>query len=413
MTPLLKWSGDDVGGFDFETTAFNPAFVYDTDGDNACLLFTPTGVAFLGKSPLGSPATFAMRFAIKLSAYPTASNPIIAPLTSGGASAWRIRLSSTGTLIIDNPSNTSKGTTSAIPLNQWCLVKILATTTTVTVRIYNAKRGGSLIGSEVVATDTFGKVDNLRIGQASSTPVIPPFRLDDILVTDDTSWLAEPTAPAAITSPTLGIIGDSLTSMSGANGSYLHDALVAAGKTARNTYLWGVGGKRIAAADLTGKTSAQNIQDAKNTLGTVDTWIVALGTNDRPSDNTTVNAAIDTILSAIGAGPHIVWIGLTSKGSASADDIRVNSLIQAKLTARGNASLADWDTHIRAIDGGANPSPYWVTTDTTHMTALGYQERAAYYVAQLAAPSTQPWVAAHVGGALASAVYVGTTKVWP
>lgn len=388
MTVLFKWSGDDVGGFDHEATAFNPAFTYSQDGDNASLLFTPAGAAFMGKSPLGSPDTVAGRFALKLSAYPSASNPILAPLASGGASAWRIRLSSTGTLIVDNQSSAAVGTSAAIPLNQWVLVKFLATATTFNLRIYDAKRGGALIGAEVSATNTFGLMDNLRLGQGTGTPVIPPYRIDDLLITDDATWLPEPTAPVAISTPVLGIIGDSLTSMSGANGSYLYNSLVDAGLSTRNTYLWGVGGKRIAVADLTGKTSAQNIQDAKNQFGTIDTWIVALGTNDRPQVDATVNAAIDTILDSIGAGPKVIWIGLTSKGSASADDIRLNGLIQAKLAARGNAEFADWDAHIRAIDGGSNPSPYWLTTDATHMTPAGYEIRADYYVAQLVTPAS-------------------------
>ncbi|WP_217181640.1 SGNH/GDSL hydrolase family protein [Streptomyces sp. AC495_CC817] len=413
MTQLYKWSGDDVGGFDTEPTALNPSFTYDTDGDNASLLFTPTGTAFMGKTPLGSPANLSGRFAIKLSAYPSASNPILAPLTSGGTSAWRIRLSSTGTLIVDNTSNTAVGTSAAIPLNTWVLVKFLATATTFTLRIYNAKRGGSQIGTDVAATSTFGLADNLRIGQASSTPVIPAYRIDDILITNDATWAPDPVAPGAIGSPVIGVIGDSNTAGQGANGSYYFDAFTSAGISTRSVYFWGVGGKRIAAADLTGKTSAQNIQDAKNQFGAVSTWVVALGTNDRPQTDATVNAAIDTILTAIGSGPKVIWIGLTSKGSASADDVRLNGLIQAKLASRPNSVFADWNTYIRAIDGGNVASTLWSPDDTTHMSPTGYPVRAQYVASLLAPTSTQPWDRAYFGSTLLSAVYAGATKIWP
>ncbi|WP_217183359.1 SGNH/GDSL hydrolase family protein [Streptomyces sp. AC495_CC817] len=386
MTELFRWAGygDADTPFDHEATAFNPLFVYGIDDGEPCLVYSPTGSqTFIGKSPLGSPASLSVRMVLKLSGYPSSSVPIIAPLTSGGTSAWRIRLSSTGTLIIDNPSNTATGTTSAIPLNTRVLVQILATASTVKVRIYNAARGGTLIGAETTGTSTFGLVDNWRQGQAASSPIVPTYRISHLLVTDDTTWLPDPDVPDAPTTPRYGIIGDSLTAMSGANGEYIRQALLTAGIPPQNVYLWGVGGKRIAVADLTGKTSAQNIQDAKNVLTTIDHWVVALGTNDRPQTDATVNAAIDTILLSIGGTAKVTWIGLTSKGAASADDIRVNGMIQAKLTARGNAVFADWDAHIRAIDGGANPSPYWVTTDSTHMTATGYTERARFYVTQM------------------------------
>ena len=416
MTDLFRWAGygDNDTPFDHEATAFNPLFVYGIDDGEPCLVYTPVGSqTFVGKSPLGSPASLSVRMGLKLSAYPSSSVPIIAPLTSGGTSAWRIRLSSTGTLIIDNPSNTATGTTAAIPLNTHVMVKILATATTVKIRIYNAVRGGTLIGTETTGTNTFGLVDYWRQGQAAASPIVPPYRVSQLLITDDVGWLPDPPAPATLSTPRYGIIGDSLTAMSGANGEYLRQALLSAGIPPRNVYLWGVGGKRIAVADLTGKTSAQNIQDAKNVLTTIDHWIVALGTNDRPQVDATVNADIDTILSAIGATAKVTWIGLTSKGSASADDIRLNGLIAAKLTARGNAVLADWNTYIRAIDGGDVNSALWLSGDTTHMSATGYPVRAAYMVARMIDPisgtvaQTLPAIVSAAAGAVDVPVFTG------
>lgn len=422
MTVLYKWSGDDVGGFDYEPTAFSPVAVYSQDGDNASLLVTPAGAqAYVGKSPLGSPASISGAFSIKLTGYPSSSVPFLAPLTSSGTSAWRFRVTPTGTIIVDDQANAARGTSAAVPLNTWVLVKFIATTTSVRVRLYNGKRGGSLIGTELLAQRlvdgvpqaVFGLVDNLRIGNGAASPVLPPYHLDDLVVTDGADWVLDPVAPSIITSPTLGVIGDSNTAGMGANGSYYYDALTAAGVSTRSTYFWGVGGKRIAAADLTGRTSVLNVRDAKTQFGTIDAWVIALGTNDRPQDDATVNSAIDTLLAEIGPAPRVVWIGLTSKGSASADDIRVNNLVKAKLVARGNAEFADWDAHIRAIDGGANPSPYWLTTDTTHMTPLGYQERAKFYASLVAATSDQSWESLFLGGSEVESLWLGTAPVWP
>lgn len=425
MATVYKASafGDTSVPFDTEPTSYNPVVTWGLQGGEPALVVTPTGANFFGKSPIGSPATLSFRFAITLSGYPTSSNPIFAPLTSGGANAWRIRVSSTGTLLFDNNAATPVAviTTAAVPLNTTYLVKVRVTATTVQVQLFNAVRGGTQVGTTYSATNTFGLADNIRIGQANPTPIVPPYKLQHVLFTNTDEWLPDPATVSPVTGKTFGIIGDSLTAMSGANGEYIRQELIAQGIPPRNVYFWGVGGKRMTVPDTAGsnngnanaKTSMQNIQDAKNVYGTIDHWIVALGTNDRPQIDSAVNGYIDTLLSAIGTGPKVTWIGLTSKGSASADDIRLNGLIQAKLTARGNAEFADWNTFIRSVDGGANPSPYWVTEDTTHMTPLGYQqERAPYYVDHMVETSTQPWNAVYVGGSLATAVYVGSELVW-
>lgn len=425
MATLYKASafGDAALPFDTEPTSYNPVVTWGIQGGEPAIVVTPTGQNFFGRSPLGSPATLSFRFVITLSAYPTASNPIFAPLTSGGSSAWRIRVGSTGTLIFDNSTNTAVVTTPALAVGNSYLVKVRLSATSVQVQVFNAPRGGSQVGTTLSGTNTFGLADNVRIGQALATPVVPQYKLQHILFTDTDEWLPEPASVSALAGKTYGIIGDSLTAMSGANGEYIRTRLIAAGIPPRNVYFWGVGGKRISIPDTAGssngnanaKTSMQNIQDAKNVYGTIDHWIVALGTNDRPQNDAAVNGYIDSLLAAIGAGPKVTWIGLTSKGSASADDVRVNGLIQAKLTARGNAEFADWNSYIRGVDGGANPSPYWVTTDTTHMTPQGYELRAQYYVDHLveAVVNPQPWLNAYIGDQLALGVYFGSQKLWP
>lgn len=387
MAISLKISGDDLtGAFDSELTSASPLIVAETVGGLPYYRVTSTAATkIIGKSPLGSPATTYFGFRYRASGNPASSQVLLHPFTSGGATSFRLRRSSTGTIILDGSVTNSLDTSAVTAINTDYAVVGSISATAATITIYAAD--GTTVIDTIAATNTFGVVDNWRMGQIGTTPALPDWYFRMLLVGDTPITAADVlAAPDTLGSPRIGVIGDSNSGENGAGPTHYYAAFESAGLDARDFYFWGVGGKRIAVADLTGKTAANNVADAQAWLGTIDTWIVALGTNDRPQVDATINADIDTLLTAIGAGPKVIWIGLTSKATASADDIRVNNLIKAKLTARGNASFADWDTYVRAIDGGANPSPYWLTTDTTHMTAAGYTERAAFVAAQLASP---------------------------
>ncbi|WP_341945634.1 hypothetical protein [Microbacterium sp. LWH11-1.2] len=383
MTITLKLSGDDVTGkFDSELTSFSPLIVADTlSGVPWFKVTSTTATKIIGKSPLGSPATTYFGFAFRKTGNPASSQVFLHPFTSAGATSFRLRLSSTGTIILDGASTNSLDTSAVLSNNTTYAFVGSISATVATVAIYAAD--GTTVIDTITATNTFGLVDNWRMGQIGTTPALPDWSFRMLLVGDTAITAADVLAtPTTLGTPRIAVLSDSNGYENGAGPTHYFSAFDVNFDT-RNFYYGGVGGKRIAVADLTGKTAANNVADAQAWLGTIDTWIIALGTNDRPQVDATINADIDTLLTAIGAGPKIVWIGLTSKATASADDIRVNGLIQAKLTARGNATFADWNTYIRAIDGGSNPSTYWLTTDSTHMTAAGYTERAAFVAAQL------------------------------
>lgn len=385
MAITLKVSGDDLTGrFDTELTSANPLIVASTiSGVPWYRVTSSAATKIIGRSPLGSPATTYFGFAFRKSGNPASSQVFLHPFTSAGATSFRLRLSSTGTIILDGASTSSLDTSAVLANDTTYAIVGQISATVATVTIYAAD--GTTVIDTITSTNTFGLVDNWRMGQIGTTPALPDWYFRMLLVGDATITPAQVLAtPPALGTKRRAIMGDSNTGENGAGPTHYFDALTAAGINTRDMYWWGVGGKRIAAADLTGKTGVNNVTDANAWMGSIDTWVIALGTNDRPQTDATINADIDTLLTAIGTGPKVIWIGLTSKATASADDIRVNNLVKAKLTARGNAVFADWDAHIRAIDGGANPSPYWLTTDTTHMTPLGYQERASFYAAQLA-----------------------------
>lgn len=386
MTITLKLSGDDVSGkFDSELTSFSPLIVADAISTVPWFKVTSTAATkIIGTSPLGSPATTYFGFAFRKTGNPASSQVFLHPFTSAGATSFRLRLSSTGTIILDGSVTNSLDTSAVLSNNTTYAFVGSVSATVATVTIYAAD--GTTVIDTITATNTFGLVDNWRMGQIGGSPTIPDWSFRMLLVGDTAITAADVLAtPTALGTPRIAVLSDSNGYENGAGPTHYFSAFDVSFDT-RNFYYGGVGGKRIAVADLTGKTAANNVADAQAWLGTIDTWIIALGTNDRPQVDATINADIDTLLTAIGAGPKIIWIGLTSKATASADDIRVNGLIQAKLTARGNAVFADWNTYIRAIDGGANPSTYWLTTDSTHMTAAGYTERATFVAAQLASP---------------------------
>lgn len=187
---------------------------------------------------------------------------------------------------------------------------------------------------------------------------------------------------APVPAPRIAVIGDSLTHMGGNGDTFTRDALADVGISDENLYFYGVIGKRTVAADSAGKTTAQNIADARTQLGHVDYWVIALGTNDRSSDVPYIRSTIQTVLLNIGDDP-VIWIGLSSKAAATPADIATNNVIQEEL--RPGDVYADWDARIRSIDGGADPSPYWNTSDATHMPPLGYRERAKFYAEQVQA----------------------------
>lgn len=420
MTDVLKVSGDDLRGFDSELTADSPLIITDVlSGLSWRRVLSSAATKIIGKSPLGLSTAY-FGFLFRKVGNPASSQVMLHPFTSAGATAFRVRVSSTGALILDGAVTNTLDTSVVLANDTTYALVGQATAAAVTITIYAAD--GTTVVDTLTATNTFGVVDNWRMGQIGGSPALPDWLFRMLLVADAPITTAMLLAtPAAVTTPTQAFIGDSNTAMMGANGSYVFTELQNRGVSTRNTGYVGVGGKRIAAPDLTGKTTVQNMDDLFEQLGTVGHWVFALGTNDRPQNDATVNAAIDTVLAKVDAltpSAKVTWIGLTSKGSASADDIRVNNLIKAKLAARPNAVFADWDAYIRAIDGGDVNSPLWLTTDTTHMSPTGYPHRATFYVNQVAAPTgvtgtvaqTLPALASQAAGATSAPAYTGTAS---
>lgn len=399
MTDLLKLTGDTaLGKFDFEPGSLHFDIVAETAaGRSRYKVKSSTTVKIAGKSALGSVARYYFGIWIDPTGNPSgASQVFVHCLTSGGSNAFRLRRGSTGTVILDGATTNGLATSPVIPTAPFIIIGDIAADAG-TVTIYAADGTTVLSTLNPTGTGIFGALDNWRMGQMAGSPAIPDWGFR-VLVRDTPVTAADMlvTAPP-VAGEKIAMIGHSLLAMSGANGSYVYSDLVAQGIDPRNVYFCGVGGKRISVASTANannngnsKTSMQNVQDARALLGTVDTFLLFLGQNDVPYTDAEVNSYIDALLAEIGSGPKVIWINLSALQSVSADGARLNGLIQAKLAARPHSFYTDWNSYIRSVDGGANPSPLW-DADGIHMTPTGYQTvLSPYLVQQLVNDSPEP-----------------------
>src|SRR5699024_2253557 len=116
---------------------------------------------------------------------------------------------------------------------------------------------------------------------------------------------------------------------------YLHESIS----------FYAVGGKEIELPDVHGRTTVQDIADARAALSGIEKWIIALGTNNVYMTDAEIESAMDTVLAALG-DDEFVWMGLAFKGAENVDAARVNPLIQAKVEAAPNGTFLDWNSYV-------------------------------------------------------------------
>jgi lysophospholipase L1-like esterase len=180
---------------------------------------------------------------------------------------------------------------------------------------------------------------------------------------------------------TVAIIGDSLTDQRGAGQARIEEALRDQGRGGGGIYFWGVGGKRLVDPDSYGTTTLHNIRAARAELGHVDTWLIALGTNDRFSSTSEIRGAVDRILNALGPD-DFVWIGLGFYDGDSAYSRRVNVILEEAIAGRPNGTYANWNRFVHH-PGRDAPDLWTYPNDRLHMTEKGYLIRARYYARNL------------------------------
>lgn len=180
---------------------------------------------------------------------------------------------------------------------------------------------------------------------------------------------------------TVAVIGDSLTYQDGYGTQNITNLLAQNGYPVGSSYVYGVGGKSITQPDTQGMTTAQNIAAARAQLGHVDTWLIALGTNDTGLDDQSFINSVTSIMNAIGPNDTVVWVGLGYYGVNNTNAAHFNPIMASILNNYANAHFADWNSYIH---NGRDETGLWVyPVDSTHMTQAGYAIRNQFYVDQI------------------------------
>lgn len=176
---------------------------------------------------------------------------------------------------------------------------------------------------------------------------------------------------------TVAVIGDSLTEQRGAGQDRIEHALRNRGHGGGGIYFWGLGGKRLLAPDSLGTTTLQNIRAARDQLGHVDTWVIALGTTERFSTRAEIRVGVRRIVNALG-GDRFVWIGTGFYERSSALSSRVNRIIKNRIASAPSGHYANWNSYIH--DPVRASDDLWIfPKDRLHLTEKGYLLRARFY----------------------------------
>lgn len=193
----------------------------------------------------------------------------------------------------------------------------------------------------------------------------------------------------------LALIGDSLTASANGTGGSGREALTRAalqttGLQNSNIYWYGRNSKAMNAADSNGKTVFNNMTDALAALGTVNIWVIALGTNnmtgsanelDDAGFAAAMRAILDTIYTSPSVTDRVIWVNTVYYNPSGWNPSHYNPIIASVIAEYPYAQVADWYTYIHSPHDDAD----WIyPTDGTHMTAQGYAKRDQFVANRVA-----------------------------
>lgn len=412
---VFKWSGDSRGGFDSTPNSFSPSFTYTNNNGNVRLKYEHEGASLIQVGDFNGDLSTSWRICLELTGFPESTKSIIEPLTELGGRSWRFVLTADGALILHDANGSWRGGFYDLPLNQEFRIEIVATTSGLDARRFPSAYSTEIVDQISTTTGVYGPVNNIRIGATSGAPYIPTLYVDDIRVeAGNEDWLG-PGESVSISGDTYAIIGDSNTEMGSSVYAPLYESLQSRNIPTDNVYVYGIHSKRMLEVDIIGRETIQNIQDAKQGFGDISHWLIALGGNNSSDSQASMASDINEILNLIGPEGKVTWIGLSAKGSNTANRNTFNQVLQNQLPLRPNSFYADWDQYIRSLDNGQEDSIYWLPDDNIHMSEEGYVVRANYFADILAGnvgPSDFLWKSVMLGEKEASRVYLGDHVVW-
>lgn len=193
---------------------------------------------------------------------------------------------------------------------------------------------------------------------------------------------AVPTRIALIGDSTLADIGDTA----------MRAALVAAGWNTSKVSFYAVASKAIAYSDTNGKTTLQNMTDARTALGAEpDVWYFNLGSNGHHDDigggiAATQATWMNAVLNNVVAGAQVIWNGISQVDGYDGGTSNVatrqawNAIAQPIVEARSFARWADWNGYLKSYPGG--DATLWDGTGIHHTTA-GDLVKKNYIVTQV------------------------------
>lgn len=173
-------------------------------------------------------------------------------------------------------------------------------------------------------------------------------------------------------------IGDSTSSQDGNGAVNVPLAYTNAGWLAGDISFYGVGSKTIIGSDANGKTTMQNIDDARATLGEEPkVWVIGLATNSRTATDATTDSDVATVMAKINsvAATPVVWVGIsqaTANGGLDANSVRRNARLKFQESLYSNFHYFDLDTYIR---NGRDETGIWfnpIDANFAHMSVTGY-----------------------------------------
>jgi hypothetical protein len=182
----------------------------------------------------------------------------------------------------------------------------------------------------------------------------------------------------------VGVIGDSLTYQSGRGIQNLTTALVNTGWDAANIKIDASVGRPIAGDQSTAPGSVTTIKNWKAAGFDPYTYVIALGTNNKNATTAVQSTEINKVLTAIGPGHRIIWIGLGFRNATDARVLSFNANVNRIAAERSDLSVWTFNDYIH----GFPQDGLWLSTDAegVHMTFPGYDLRNAYYVQAVGPP---------------------------
>jgi lysophospholipase L1-like esterase len=132
----------------------------------------------------------------------------------------------------------------------------------------------------------------------------------------------------------------------------------------------------------TGRTIEGGLTPLKKIVTGQDLVVVALGTNDARPDLTITDAEsrINEMLALIGTNTPVLWVNVYRADTKNAADAaqRFDATLQMVAEDRPNVTVLDWSSYIEAHTD-------LMGADHIHLTAKGYDERAAWLADAIAA----------------------------